>query len=91
MAENSVLKAGLDATFTAIDIVPITPDDENDLAIPARGIRCKPTNGEAGTLRITAWNGQVRNTEIALGETLVVYAVRVHSSGTTATGLEALI
>jgi hypothetical protein len=90
MARNPVLGGNSYGTQTAIDLVPITPDDSNDLAITARGIRCKP-NGTAGTLRITTQSGQVRNTYIGLGEVLPVIAVRVHATGTVAAGLEALI
>lgn len=91
MAENSTLKAGLPAGMQATDLVPIAPSDANDLAVPARAIRCKPSSGTAGTLRFTAHNGQVRNTEIAVGEVLLVFATKVHSTGTTADGLEAMI
>lgn len=73
-----------------IDLVPVVPSDTVDLPIPARMIRCRPT-GAAGTIRITTVAGQVRNTAIALGETLAVSAVRVHASGTTATGLESIV
>lgn len=75
-------------TFTAIDMVPITPNDGADLAISARAIRC--VTG-AGTLRITTLAGNTRNTSIAVGEVLMCGAVRVHATGTTATGLEAMI
>lgn len=88
---NTAIEAGLSATGFAVDLVPITPSDSADLAVPARAIRCLPTSGAAGTLRFTAWTGEVRNTEIAAGETLIIYAVRVHATGTTATGLEAVI
>lgn len=77
-------------TSVASDLVPITPDDDNDLARPARAIRCKG-NGAAGTLRITTHAGEVRNTYIDAGETLDVVAKRVHATGTSATGLEAII
>lgn len=74
-------------TFTARDLVPITPNDNADLAIHARAIRCA---GTGGTLRIVTGAGNLRNTTIATGEILLVQAVRVHSSGTTATSLEAM-
>lgn len=77
-------------SFVGVDLIPVSPDDDNDLTIPCRAIRCSPGGG-AGTLRVTTKAGVVRNTSIALGETLMLFVVRVHSSGTTATGLEALI
>lgn len=76
---------------TGDDIVPIAPNDSSDLATPARAIRCKPTTGQSGTIRVTTGAGAIRNTEITQGETLNVFVTRVHTTGTTATGLEAII
>ena len=72
------------------DLVPVTPNDAADLAKPARVIRCRP-DGAAGTLRITTFDGAVRNTYIAAGEELQIATLRVHATGTTATNLEAII
>jgi len=72
------------------DLVPITPDNANDLPFPARAIRL-PANGTAGTLRITTSAGNVRDTYIAAGEMLTVAVTRVHLTGTAATPLEALV
>jgi len=82
---------GSQATAVGTDIVPIIPNDDTDLVTEARVIRCKPISGTAGTLRITTRQGVVRNTEIAVGGELQLYVTRVHLSGTTATGLEAII
>lgn len=73
--------------FTALDLVPVTPDDANDLALSARAIRV----GTGGTLRITTASGQVRNTTVTDGEVLLVQVNRVHATGTTATNLEAML
>lgn len=73
-----------------IDLVPITPSDSVDLPTAARMIRCRPT-GAAGTIRVTTAAGQVRNSAIALGETLNLSVTRVHATGTAATGLEAVL
>lgn len=81
------VSGGLDQTFVAVDIVPVVASDTVDLPSHARAIRA---TGD-GTLRITTYNGNVRNTSIAAGEILPVYAIRVHATGTTATGLEALL
>lgn len=74
-------------TFVASDIVPVTPSDSVDLSLPARAIRASG----GGTLRITAGSGVIRNTNIVAGEILPVFAYRIHATGTTATGIEALI
>lgn len=80
-------KAGVDQTASAVDIVPVTPSDTVNLWAWARAIRAQT----GGTLRITTYNGEVRNTFIADGETLPVCVSRVHATGTTATGIEALL
>ena len=87
---GSPLLSGFDSDSVGVDLVPITPNDDADLAVTARAIRCKP-NGAAGTLRITTVSGAVRNTYINAGEVLAVAVARVHSTGTAATGLEALL
>jgi hypothetical protein len=74
-------------TFTAIDLVPVTPSDTVDLPLAARALRI----GTGGTLRFTASNGNVRNTVVESGELFLIGAIRVHATGTTATGIEALI
>lgn len=78
-----------DATniFTARDIVPVTPSDTVDLDISARSLRF----AGGGTLRITTASGAVRNTTVIDAEILPVQVTRVHATGTTATGIEALI
>ena len=73
--------------FVAIDIEPVTPSDTVDLPSHARAIRA--TNG--GTLRIKTYRGSVRDTRISSGEVLMVYASRIYATGTSATGLEALV
>lgn len=90
MGVNDLVLRGLDATSPAMDLVPIVPNDSTDLARTARAIRCQPT-GTAGTLRYVSFAGEIRNTSIDVGESLPVIAIRVHSTGTTATGLEAMI
>lgn len=81
------ISGGVDQTFVAVDVVPVTPSDTVNLTAHARAIRAQA----GGTLRITTFNNQVRNTFIADGELLPVYARRVHATGTTATGIEALL
>lgn len=81
------VSGGLDQTFVAVDVVPVTPSDTADLPAHARAIRAQA----AGTLRILTYNHHVRNTFIAAGELLPVYVKRVYATGTTATGIEALL
>ena len=85
--KNLVLDRGFDQTFTALDLVPVTPSDSADLAVPARALRI----GAGGTLRITTYTGEVRNTNVEDGEVLLVFCIRVHSTGTSATDIEAMI
>lgn len=89
MAKNPLLD-DFDSTSVAMDLVPITPNDSVDLATTARAIRCRP-DGAAGTLRVTTWQGVVRNTYIEAGGVLGCAVSRVHSTGTTATNLEAML
>jgi hypothetical protein len=90
MTINPNLSSGVGPSGPAIDLIPITPNDDADLPDFARAIRCN-NGGTAGTLRVTTNTGQVRNTDIAPGEVLALAVVRVHTTGTTATGLEAMI
>lgn len=91
MGANNASRSSVEYLASGFDLVPVTPSDSADLSVAARAIRCKPSTGTAGTLRFTALNGEVRNTEIDVGETLVVGAKRIHSTGTAATGLEIYI
>ena len=76
------------STFTGIDLVPVTPSDGADLAQNGRAIRC---SGAGGTLRFVSYDGNLRDTSIAAGETLNVAVRRIHATGTTATGIEVYI
>lgn len=87
LGSDQRVTGGLDQTFVAVDIAPVTPSDTADLEIHARAIRAQTD----GTLRITTYNAHVRGTFITAGEILPVYASRIHATGTTATGIEALI
>lgn len=79
------------STDPGLDVMPVTPSDSIDLPKMARAIRCKPVTGAPGTLRVTTRAGEVRDTEIGAGELFMVQIVRVHATGTTATGLEAVV
>lgn len=90
MGANPKAPSSISFLGVATDLVPITPSDSADLPVAARSIRCDPT-GASGTLRITTMAGELRNTPIAAGEVLLVAVKRVHSTGTAATLLEAMI
>ena len=77
-------------TASALDLIPITPNDSADLATPVRAIRCK-NNGTAGNVKFVSFMGNTRTTDIATGETIVVYATKVFATDTTAVGLEGLV
>lgn len=79
-----------DALDPAIDLPPIAPNDNENLPKSARAIRCRG-DGTAGTVRVTTAVGEVRDTYIMAGEMLIVQVMRVHATGTTATGLEAIV
>ena len=74
------------STIVATDLIPVTPDDEADLAKAARALRV----GSGGTLRVTTLAGNVRNTSVEDGEVLLVAVSRVHATGTTASDIEAM-
>lgn len=70
------------------DIVPITPDDNNDIrtelangnvAVGVRALRAT----SAGTMRVLMANGQTRDLDFVAGETRVGQFLRVLSTGTT--------
>ena len=80
-------------TGVAIDLLPITPDDDADIVLPEgvtiQGLRIGATGG---TLRFTSLRDEVRNTNVVAGERLeVAYVKRVHATGTTATPIEAYL
>lgn len=77
----------ISSTFSALDLVPVTPSDSVNLTVAARALRI----GTGGTLRITTLSGIVRNTNVGDGEMFIVGVLRVHATGTTATGIEAMI
>lgn len=71
---------------TAVDIVPVTPNDSADLPTAGRAIRAQG----AGNIHIITGLGTDRTTAIAAGEMLFVQVRKVFATGTTATGIEVL-
>lgn len=84
--QNDALAKGFDQTIVALDLIPVTPSDTEDLPVPARALRIRT----GGTLRVTTYTGAVRDTEVADGELLLLFTTRVHASGTSAAGIEAM-
>jgi hypothetical protein len=70
------------------DIVPITPDDDNDLALAVRALRANT----GGTIKVTMFGVGAtpvdRTLNFLAGETRVGQFVRVWATGTTADGIE---
>ncbi len=85
---NPIISAITDQTAVAADIVPIVPNDTADLDTHARAITCQ---GAPGDVVLIALNGAQRTVPIGLYQRLDVYTSRVLATGTTATGLFALI
>lgn len=88
MTINSATDFGI--LGVGVDLVPIVPDDENDLPTTARAIRCRK-DGVGGALKFISHRGVERETYIEAGEVLYVVAVRVFETGTAAEGLEAIL
>ncbi|MCX7585022.1 spike base protein, RCAP_Rcc01079 family [Phenylobacterium sp. 58.2.17] len=88
MTINSATDFGI--LGVGVDLVPIVPDDDNDLPTTARAIRCRP-DGVSGALKFISHLGHERTTHIEAGEVLYVAAVRVLETGTAAEGLEAIL
>jgi len=71
----------------ATDIVPVTPDDSADL--PETAIALYVETG--GTLSLVSVKGGSRTVTVGSNFILPVGVVRVHSTGTTATGIHAMV
>lgn len=76
-----------DQTASATDVILITPSDSANLPKPVRGIRATG----AGNVRIITQSGNDVVCAFAAGETRAIYATKVFSTNTTATGLEGLV
>lgn len=73
------------------DLIPIDiSGGDQSFDPPARALRCKP-DGEAGAVVLVTFAGSTRTTSVDPGSILPLAFVSVVSSGTTATGLEAIV
>lgn len=86
MAQPYFPQSSGDITQSAIDMVPITPDDDNDLAVtPARAFQVR---GAAGDVEVVTKAGNTRVIpDVAVGERIDCQIVRVKAANTTATGI----
>lgn len=71
----------------AADIVPITANDATDMAQVAAALYVEV----GGSLSIVTSTGEVRSVVVGDLSTLPVRTARVRSTGTTATGIHALV
>jgi hypothetical protein len=77
-------------TNMASDLVPVVPSNSDNLPTAGRAIRCRP-DGVSGALKFVANSGEMRETYINAGETLLVAVLKVFATGTAATKLEVYI
>ncbi len=71
----------------ARDIVPVTPSDTTDLPDAAIGLYVET----GGTVVLTSVRGQTRTVDVADFSILPVGVLRVHTTGTTAVGIHAMV
>ena len=71
----------------ATDIVPVTPDDGADLTDVAVALYIET----GGTVSVITEKGGVRSVSVSDNSILPVGIARVHATGTTATGIHALV
>lgn len=76
----------INALWTARNYYDVTPSDSTDLATPCRALMINV----GGTIRLTRQDGTVVNLTVPSG-LFPGYVVRVHATGTTATGITALV
>jgi hypothetical protein len=68
-------------------LVPVTPEDAADLPMPSRALNVT----QEGLVRVTTTGGSTATLYIAAGIGFPVRATRVWATGTTATGITALV
>jgi hypothetical protein len=71
----------------ALDILPVTPSDAADLSEVAVALYIET----GGSVTFTTPRGTVRTVDLPDMSILPVGAVRVHATGTTATGIHAFV
>lgn len=76
---------GLESPATIL--VSVTPDDTTDLSVPSRALNV----AQEGLVRVTTTGGSTATIYVAAGIGFPVRATRVWATGTTATGITALV
>ena len=76
---------GLESPATIL--AAVTPSDSTDLAQPTRALNV----ATSGTVQVTTTGGSTATVYVAAGIGFPVRAVRVWATGTTATGIVAMI
>jgi hypothetical protein len=71
----------------ATDLVPVTPDDNTDLADTAIALYVEG----AGTVAFVSAAGAARSVSVSGNFILPVGALRILATGTTATGIHAMV
>ena len=84
---NPLSNRALPLSGPATDIAPITPDDVNDLPDIAMALYVET----GGAISVVTARGQTRTLAVADYAILPVAVRRVRATGTTATGLHALV
>jgi hypothetical protein len=84
---NPFANRALSLSGPATDIIPVTPDDGVDLAIVASALYVET----GGAISVVTARGQQRLVEVADFAVLPVGVARVRATGTTATGIHALV
>ena len=71
----------------ATDALPVTPDDANDLPEIAVGLYCE----SGGTVTLDTVAGETRSIAVADFSILPLGTIRVRATGTTASGIHAMV
>lgn len=84
---NPFADRALSLSGPATDLFPVTPDDASDLSEIAVALYVET----AGTVSIVTAKGLSRSLSVAANSILPVGVRRVHATGTSATGIHALV
>ncbi len=84
---NPFINRQIPLTGPAVDALPITPSDSTDLMHVAIGLYVET----GGTVSVITLSGQIRTIAVADFSILPLAVCRVRATGTTATGLHALV
>lgn len=84
---NPFSNRSLSLSGPATDIVPVTPDDANDLPDVAVALYVE----QGGTISVVSVRGEARTVAVTDFAILPVGVRRVRATGTTASGIHALV